>query len=375
MELKVHMQHGVTHGSTLTIPNEELDKCVLSMPGWAELAGSSGYLRHRVEGMPKGQGLPASVDPRTGEWRDKDKGIKRYKVPPEKHLGAEMTFDEAERTPAAAGLGLLDEHGRPLRRLVLIGNRNLGNNLWFVAWHKDKNPHCFHLETEPVTDREYTCLVSYQEGRLAIETISFVQQGEDLVPTRARDGARLDERVDWCTYGQQVLRQGNLVGLDELIEQFYDIRHTLYFQTPSYEGELELRDAYRDYPERFRQRASEAWMRGQPRSRYLHNAVGVGPDGLVIVQRHGTVEEIGHWLREAGAEDGLILDNGGSVFTWAWWAFKDVISANGKNITRTGNVIFSAPDWRPSSISLLAFVLKGAPRHEEPSGTVAMAMG
>ena len=33
----------------------------------------------------------------------------------------------------------------------------------------------------------------------------------------------------------------------------------------------------------------------------------------MVLQREGTIEEIGAALREAGADDGLILDNGGSV--------------------------------------------------------------
>jgi hypothetical protein len=339
-------------------------------------------------GLPPDIKLPASLDPRTQKWHARDAGIRRYKVVPEDHLKAAVSLCEAPGH-AVHGLNLLDAEGRPTRRLILIGNRNLGNNCWFVAWHQHKDPRCFHLKTEPVTEREYTCLVWYRDSQLAVEPVRFRPQGEGLVPYSARDKTGLGEEIVWCTYGQQVLREGRVVPIAEIIDQFYDIRHVLWFPShpvpigdpreertePCPAALAELASLYQGSLEEFKQAAVRELEAGRPRSRYLHNAVGIGPDQIIILQRHGTVEEIGHWLREEGAEDGLILDNGGSVFTWAWWAFKEMVEAKGKQVTRTGNVIFSAPDWRPPTISLIAFVLKGPPRHVEPPGTIAMAMG
>ena len=72
------------------------------------------------------------------------------------------------------------------------------------------------------------------------------------------------------------------------------------------------------------------------RARYVHNAVGVSADGLFIVQREGTVEEIGDALKSAGATAGLIVDNGGSVACWVWWA----------NLY-AGGIISPTVDYRP----------------------------
>jgi hypothetical protein len=47
--------------------------------------------------------------------------------------------------------------------------------------------------------------------------------------------------------------------------------------------------------------------------------VGLSADAVIVVQQ-GTVEEIGAALQAAGADDGIILDNGGSVACWVWWA-------------------------------------------------------
>lgn len=314
-----------------------------------------------------------------GKPTSKLQGIKRYKVPPEDHLELTVSFEGcgAVYRVNQPNDQLVDEHGLPARRLILVGNRNLGNNLWFVAWHKDQNPRCLHLRTEPVLERTYSCLVWYKDRDLAIEPLEFKRGHTDLLPYRASDGACMAEQISWCTYGQQVLRDGELVSIEEIIDEFYDIRHVLYYSVMGrYDhGQAELREIYQGYPETYKMKVVAAWREGRPRSRYLHNAVGAGPDQIIVLQRHGTVEEIGQWLRQEGAEDGIILDNGGSVFPRAWWPFRDTLEAAGKRIARAGNVIFSAPGWRPLTISLVAFVLRGPPRHEEPPGTVAMAMG
>lgn len=379
MELTIRLRHGRAYGLVLRIPKEELADCLLSMPGWAELVDSYGYIRHRVPQMPPEIEPPASQDPRTGEWKKGYEGIQRYKLPPEDHLGLTV---RCEGSGALAGLSrpdnmLLDRQGRPTRRLILIGNRNLGNNHWFVAWHEGKKPHCFRLKAEPVKARVYTCLVCYKTRDLAIEPLRFRPRGDDFMPYRAKDDADVSDKISWCTYGQQVLHGGAVADIEEILEQFYDFRHVLYFPVMRgyKQGKQQVQRIYEGYPHQFKDRLRQAWQEGHPRSRYLHNAVGIGRDRIVIVQRHGTVEEIAEWLREEGAEDGLILDNGGSVFTWAWWAFREAVKSKGKGAVKTGNVIFSAPDWRRPTISLIAFVLKGPPRHSEPLGAVAFAMG
>lgn len=364
MELKIRLQHGIAYDLCLTIPKEELEDCLLSFPYWEKLVGSYGYIRHPMGEIPEEVGLPASHDPEEG-WKPGAKGLRKYKLPPEEHLRL---------------AGLLDEHGSPKKRLILIGNRNLGNNPGFVAWHRDKQPSFFHLKGDSVREDPYSCLVWYEEGVLSIEPILFKREGDAFLPHRASDGEPLKDKIVWCTFGQQVLRGGKLVPIKEIIDQFYDIRHVLWFPThvtetgTCPEAERDLAPIYKDYPNGFKDKALAELRAGRPRSRYLHNAVGIGERKIIILQRHGTVEEIGHWLREAGAEGGLILDNGGSVFTWAWWAVRDEIKVGDKKLLRTGNVIFSAPDWRPPTISLIAFVLQGPPRHVEPPRAIAMAM-
>ena len=376
MEVKIRMQHGLANDMCLVIPKNELKDCLLSVPGWEWLRQSYGMVRYPMKQIPEdvvGKRASSSYDPEVGEWKVGGKGIERYKIPPSEHLGKTVQFPDTKQSPVP-GLDLLDSYGRPTRRVVLIGNRNLGNNFWSVAWHKDKEHRCFHLKSEPVSERTYTCLTRYKDGHLGIEAFEFRPEGDDYHPYRASNGEDLSEEIEWCTYGQQVLRDGKLVDVEDIIDQFYDIRHVLYFPTSSEEGKRELQEFYKGYPGTFRKRALDEWRNGRPRSRYIHNAVGIGPDKIILLQRHGTIEEIGQWLKDEGAEDGLLLDNGGSVFTWAWWPITEVFKEDGKDIRITGDLIFNAPDWRPPTVSLLAFVLKGPPRLEEPRGSVSFAV-
>lgn len=152
-------------------------------------------------------------------------------------------------------------------------------------------------------------------------------------PYRASDGRKLADEIKWCTFGQQVLRVGRLVSIEEIIDQFYDICHVFWFpihpvgKDPCPHSEQELQELYEHYPQeqelkklgsralrKFRDRLLEELAKGRPRSRYLHNAVGIGDTDVIILQRHGTIEEIGKWLKEEGARDGIILDNGGASF-------------------------------------------------------------
>lgn len=361
MEVNIRMRHGMAYDLCLVIPTGELKECLLSFPNWDKLVHSYGYVRHPMKEMPENLSPPVSHDPETDEWDERGGALRKYKIPPEGHLGQDA-------------LNLLDKHGRPTHRVILIGNRNLGNNSWFIAWHRDKTPQCFHLKTEPVTERTYSCLTWHADGRLGIESVQFRPAGDDYRPYRQSDGDDLADKIDWCTYGQQILRDGTPVDIEEVIHQFYDIRHALSFPTTIPEQEEELRGLYEGYPDNFEERVLRAWRSGRPRSRYFHNVVGLAPDNVIILQRHGTIEEFAQWLLELGAQDGLILDNGGSVFTWAWWPIREANKVKGETIRKAGHVIFSAPDWRPPSSSVIAFVLKGPASFDEPRGSVAFAV-
>ena len=82
-----------------------------------------------------------------------------------------------------------------------------------------------------------------------------------------------------------------------------------------------------------------------------------------MVQREGTVEEIGAALLDAGASDGLLLDNGGSIACWVWWA-NDY----------AGGLVSPTVDYRPAGTSAIAFALKGRARVDVPGGSVSFTV-
>jgi hypothetical protein len=179
----------------------------------------------------------------------------------------------------------------------------------------------------------------------------------------ARDGRDLQGEIEWATFGPQILRDGRVARIEDIADQFYDIRHVLAFDPHTPDGQRVHADLYRGYPATFRHNVIAAWRsHGVPRARYFHNAIGLSADALVILQSEGTIEEIGDALKAAGAEDGLILDNGGSVACWLWWA----------NAYR-GGILSPTVDYRPEGTSAIAFLLAGPAQTALPGGSVSFS--
>jgi hypothetical protein len=251
----------------------------------------------------------------------------------------------------------VDADGKPKRRVIVIGSRNVGNNHGFVAWQKDENQKLFHVRGEPFNHPSYSCLVIHQDGRLAVRALRFEQ---DRVFESDTD---ITEEVTWCVYANWVLRDGKVVNIEEIIDQFYDIRHVLAFEREHPLGKQIEAFLYEGYPERFRENALRAWReKGVPRNRFLHNVLGLSDNSIFILQREGTIEEVAHWLKEAGASDCLILDNGASPFCWAWWPYPK------------GGFLFTAPDFRPKASAVIAFILKGPAATDLPGGSVSFSI-
>lgn len=68
-------------------------------------------------------------------------------------------------------------------------------------------------------------------------------------------------------------------------------------------------------------------------------------------------------LKDAGAQDGIILDNGGSVACSAWWV-NDY----------AGGLLSPTVDYRPDGTSAIAFILKGPVRADVPGGSVSFSV-
>ena len=324
MKLEITRLEGRRNDLLLRLERAEIGAALLSLANRDTLRVLPGMVRHR----------PATAQ--------EQQGIADAKITIEDHLRR---------------LGVTGPDGRARLRAVAISNRNLGTNQGHLAWQRGETPRAFRIGEDHSTAPR-ACLVARPGGQLAIERLRFEIEADRLY--RASTGEEVGNEIEWATSGQQVLCQGRVSSIDELAGEFYDVRHLLAFDHHREAG-ARIREAiYHGYPGRFEHQVRTAWAAGVPRARYVHNAVGLSAEALFIVQREGTVEEIGAALRDAGAHDGVILDNGGSVACWVWWA----------NLY-AGGIISPTVDYRPPGTSAVAFVLKGPTQVDLPGGSVS----
>jgi hypothetical protein len=297
----------------MVIPREELETAHFHVVNRREFMGLPGLLR--------GATRQDQIE------RDRVNALKR---PVGEHLEA---------------LGLVDPAGRALARVVAIGSRNVGNNRGFHAWQRNCEPQHFLIRGDTPFAAPLPMLAFTRASELVVRDLLPQDPGND---------------IEWCVFANCVLRRGRPMPVEEIADQFYDIGHLVAVDRRTEEGQAALTQLYDGFTLRPKAEIVAA-MRDLrlPRNRYLHNAIGLSAERVVILQREGTIEEFAAWLKEAGAEDGFILDNGGSVFCWAWW------------VNGTGGYLYRAPDFREPSSAVLALVLRGPARTALPSGSLS----
>jgi len=329
MELHVRKSPGLRNDLLLVMERAEIEETLLHIANRAGLMDLPGLTRH----------LPYQDSQQRAR-------VNALKIPVEEHL----------REMRVEGEPLVGPEGRPRRRVIVIGCRNLGNNHGAVAWQAEGDPKLFHVQGDPLSLPSYPCLVSARDRQLSIRDLRFES---DRVLERHADVSAL---VSWCAFGSPVLRDGAVVSIEDVLEQFTDVRQVLAFVRELPLGQKIEAEVLQGYPEAFRDNVLRVLRAGVPRQRFLHNAVGLSRDKVFVLQREGTPEEVGHCLRKAEATDGLILDNGGSVFCWAWWPHQ------------AGGFLFSAPDFRPRGSAIVAFVLKGPASTDLPGGSASFTV-
>jgi hypothetical protein len=324
MRLEITRVEGLRNDLTLRLERTEIDRALMSVANRDRLLALPGIPRHRRASAAERDALDAA------------------KLPLQAHLPP---------------LGIVDASGRARLRAVVISNRNLGTNHGHVAWQRDARPRMFRVREDPLGNEPRSCLVAWRDGRLTIDDLVFDAASDRL---RRPDGTDVSDAVEWATYGQQVLRRGSVTPIETIAPEFYDARHVFAFDPRREQGERIRARIYDGYPDAFRANVLRAWRDGAPRARYFHNAIGLSSGGLVVIQREGTIEEIGAALNDAGADDGLILDNGGSVACWAWWV-NDY----------AGGIVSPTVDYRPPGTSAIAFVLNGPLNVDLPGSSVS----
>ena len=326
MRLEINRVEGLRNDLCLRLDRAEIDSVVLSISDRDRLMTLPGIPRHR------------DTTP------DEHKNLSACRIPIDAHLRK---------------LGVLDESGTLRKRAVAFSNRNLGTNHGNLAWQRAATPRIFRIAEDPCDYSSHTCLTSWRGGGLSIEELVFDLSADAV--RAARDGRDLSDEIEWATFGQRVLHRGRVARVEDIADQFYDIRHVLAFDHHRMQGDEIRHMIYRDYPRGFKDHVLSAWREvGIPRARYFHNAIGLSSDAVIVLQQEGTVEEIGAALKAAGADDGIILDNGGSVVCWVWWA----------NLY-AGGTVSTTVDYRPDGTSAIAFILKGPMMTDLPGGSVS----
>jgi len=320
----------------LKIPQGLIENCYLSIPGWDYLNGGNGLCRDSIRAM-KDSHAP----------RD-EKG--NLKLPYRSYNESCFVLP-------------YDVHLRSLKLKsddpwLLVGARNLGNNLRIVGYKNDKaeNQRLFQLNGENADKNEsleYSCLCM-KDGRLSIEKVKFI------------GGKPNQDGLTWAVSGQELVWDGNPVKSDLDIETrivpfTYDLRHVWRTKGVS---EIEqdpewmpiMADCFvenlgktpTELTQALKLLIEEKGFDFQRECHYLHNAIGISRTGeVIIVQRHGKLEDVARTLCDAGSYRAIELDQGGSCS----------VMLGGTDEFKPGRIIFASHYFRPRGIALLVFKL------------------
>jgi len=305
-----------------------------------------------------------------------------------KIIEGRLAYDSSERRVLhndydkhLVNLGIKDKDGHVLVPAYLNGWRDLGQNPWHVLWESEPKLNEFltpagKVAKEPKetirlirlsedekygitrngdisTGRAYSCLVTPRQGLPYISQLRFDEQHE------VYDGGlvhRLSDSIDWAASGKALVRDGALLDLCDIVEQYYDVAHIFPVSKSSPEhidgradrprkGELVQR-LYGGYPEKFKENCVKALNEGLGTAEYYFDIVGVDDDSLMILQMYGSFAEVGNTAVQRGMKDAIIVDEGGSVATWSWY--------HGPN----GGYENVSSYFRPSAIAVLGIKLK-----------------
>ena len=123
----------------------------------------------------------------------------------------------------------------------LIGLQSFGDltmNLWNVAFVRlpTGEPKLIYLSDEKINDRVYSCVVKWKPGNtlnkpaVTIDFLrfsSFIDSKDPGVVRLAESDKPIADQIEFAASGQQVIRDGNVVKAQEIVDQFADVRHLL----------------------------------------------------------------------------------------------------------------------------------------------------
>ena len=326
----------------------------------------------------------------------------------QEYFGSAVKQVYKKRRPWQEHLRLIGEKYPRQKAIAVVGNGNLMFSSHIAGWI---NGRVVAPVGEPVGRRVYSSLVIYRNGRVAIEAIAYRRKRGVLRVFSRTQNKDITDSVRFITSGPRIVRNGGRVPLAETMRDVSDVRWLFKMPVIQNEGEGifwgmdQLLDEH-DSPNRLAYRAaagraidlklevlgrtieadglraalqapdlnyrevgkdavrqegdfaitgSDVRIRFRT-SRYPHHVIGLDKGGGIIVSqiqgRSGHVgaalEELPDWMLERGAQDAILLDNGGDV-----------------RMDYEGRNIVPSAENREVYLSVLAFLAKeGRPRTE-----------
>ena len=300
----------------------------LSIPFWEKIArppANQGFVRHDVE-------------------RAESRMPAEYKIPYAEH--AEPLLTEGHRS------------------FLLIGARNLQQNLLMPAFHADCEPKLLCRFDEPWGTETYSALVRFRDGTLALEQVRFRAGAHpddaDSVEIPS-GGSWRQEDVEFAVVGQPLVWDDKLTSISRLAALCYDLRHVWRLRWESHltcqrdaEIHQELMSALmRTLPIPLGERAGileEIAGRHNLKleDAFYHSSLGIDQQGnLILVAMHGSLPDVGRTLLENGVRRALMMDQGGSVGYFLWSS-----GTEGSACLATGSY------FRPRAHAVLAAILQ-----------------
>lgn len=250
----------------------------------------------------------------------------------------------------AADMGLTEQ-------FIVIGNGNLGNNPWYTAWQKEETKKRFALSGEP-EDRTYGVLII--SGNDTPQITRCIIKEEGIYQSIGGKIGNMIEDVLWATTGIPIILEGKEVPLEDIIEEFYDIRHIFDWidHGPKKESNIEhLKYVYKAAEELGWKETINFCMGSMPRARFLHSIIGTKEDCLVIAHSYGTIEEIAVDMARQEVENAIILDQGGSCGCYVKGTFYAGEDKDKKRIT--SGFMNTSSYFRDTRISTIGISLFG----------------
>ncbi|MDP8234153.1 MAG: hypothetical protein P9M06_05075 [Candidatus Saelkia tenebricola] len=119
--------------------------------------------------------------------------------------------------------------------IAVLPNGNTMFNDWFVSF---VNGELFYNTQEPIFKRTYSSLVVWEDGGISIEDINFedVDASGQIKVINSLGGEDITDKILYTTFGQRLIKDGDVVNLVDIYDEFDDLGHLFYFPLIPVEG-------------------------------------------------------------------------------------------------------------------------------------------